>query len=372
MTALADLITPRTPDQLRTDLLALLAAAGFPTTSWQSGSVPRTLVEAHAEVLGDLHSVVASIAKGGLLDEAEGAWLTLLAAQRYGVTRNAAVATVGTVRLTAAAAAGPYVITAAQLTVQSTSGKLFRNTTGGTLTQGGTLDLTFQAESPGVAWNVASNSITTLVTSLAGVTVNNPASPWTTTSGTDEESDAELRTRCRDKLPALGTGATAAVYRTWAQDASAQVTSVSVVANGATGDVDVYVAGGSGVLAPEVVAVVQAYIDERVPLCVQANVASVTNVTIVIAGTLYVRAAYAAAAEAAAASALEAFARSVAIGGDPLGGGATGVARNAIIEQLMGVEGAVNLTLTTPAGDTTLAAGEVPEFDLAALAVVSV
>lgn len=349
--SLADLITAKSADELLEELLTELQGRGFPATDWQPGSVPRTLLEAYAEQLASFSTAQAAVAAGGFLDTSSGAWLTLLAEQVFDVERKEALTTKGTVRLTAAAGAGPYTITVGQLWVATASGKRFTNVAGGTLTIGGTLDLEFEAESPGASFNVGSATITTLVTSLAGVTVNNPASPWITRAGTDEESDTSLRQRCRDRLPTIGTGATASAYRTWAQEASEEVRRVLVSADGGTGEVTVVIAGDDGPVSSGAVTDVEDALDERKPITDTVDVQNAVAEPINVTATLYGDATFEESALAEAEDAVAAVINAFSIGGT--------VYRAAIIEALMSPEGVQNVVVSAPASDTALAATEV-------------
>ncbi len=173
--ALSELLVAKTADQVLNGLLAELKAGGFPTTSWQSGDPERTLLEAEATTQVDLWATVYLIASGGHVDLATGAWLTLLAKQRYNLDRIGALATVGRERLTCSASAGPYTITAGQLQFKGAGGNLYVNSTGGTLNSGGTLDVTIRAVSPGLdEGNDGDETITAMTTPLAGVTCTNP------------------------------------------------------------------------------------------------------------------------------------------------------------------------------------------------------
>lgn len=179
-TTLAELIDGLTEDEVRAALLANLQEAGFPTTSWNSGDPERTLVEAEADAQADLWALAPSIAGGGIVDLADGAWLTLLAYNRYNLTRTAAVATVGTITLTCSASAGPYTIAANTLHFIGAGGNLYVNTTGGVLASGGTLNVTVRAEEVGAAaGNDGADTITTMTTPIAGVTCTNPATSFT-------------------------------------------------------------------------------------------------------------------------------------------------------------------------------------------------
>lgn len=362
MPTLTELTAPTTYETERQALLDALAAKGFPVTSWRAGDVARTLLEIDAQALADLTTLRASIAKGGLLHYATGAWLTLLASEVYAITRNAAVATKGTVRLTAAADAGPYTIAPGQLRFASTTGLRYQsaNTVNATLAKGGTLDITVQAESPGAAYNVANGSITTLATPLAGVTCNNPdpgGGSWITTSGVDEESDAALVSRCEARWPESGFGSPGASYDLWARTADATITRTRVAASGSVaGGVDIYVAGASGAVGAGAVTAAQTYINPRAPLGSVPSVVNATPLAVTVTATLFGKSQYQTPATAAATTAIQALIAGTAIGGK--------IYRAAIFEALMSPTGVENVTIAAPAGDTTLTAAQVATLTL--------
>jgi hypothetical protein len=116
-----------------------------------------TLTEAESANLADLAQTIRSIAAGGFLEYAEGGWLDLLADGLYDERRKPSVFTQGTIRLTDAAGAGPFTIVPGQLWASDIGRtRRFTNLVGGSLPLSGTLDLTWQAESPGASWNLAS------------------------------------------------------------------------------------------------------------------------------------------------------------------------------------------------------------------------
>lgn len=353
----SDLITPDTAAQSLDALLAFLESAGFPTTSWQDGSVPKTLVEGEADAYADLSTLIALIARGGYLDTAEGDWLTLLAQDFYAIERSAAVATLGTFRLTDGGG-GPHTFLAGELIVTSANGLRYRNTTGGTLNVSSTLDVLFEAEATGAAYNIVSNATLTLTTSLPTVTVSNPGGVggWITRQGANAEGDASLRLRCKARWP--GTTymlSTAATYEAAALTASAEVTRVKVFPNNPEpGQVKIVVAGTSGAVSAGAVTDVTTYITDRLPLCVNASISSAANVSVPIVAELQCEAAYAGTVQAQAEAALAALQASLAIGGT--------VYTAAIIEALMGPTGMVNVALTSPAIDTALTSTQVAVF----------
>lgn len=355
---------PSTEDEMRTLLLELLTLAGFPATAWQDGSVPRSLYEVEATVLVQLQELIAEIGKGGLLDEATGDWLALLAISLFDEERVAAIKTQGLATLACSALAGPYTIAVAQL-VATNGSKRFRNTTGGTLVAGGTLQLTFEAEEAGAAYNIGSGTLTTLLTPLAGVTISNPALPpgstWITQSGADQESDEQLRARCRAKWATLGTGATTDSYVFWARDAASAVRKVNVLEASnagvlAPGYVTLYIAGDLNTVGVDEVTAVGTYIAARRPLTVTVVVIAATALAIPITCTLRIRSEDRPAAEPLIIQYLNELARAMQIGDT--------VYRAAIIEQLMRPEGMINAVLTAPAADVVLTASQVAQFGL--------
>lgn len=358
--SLAELVKPVSKDEQLTTLLELATLAGFPATSWQSGSVPRTLLEVLAEQLATMSELIAAIAKGGLLDWAETDWLSLLTDSLFDVRRLAAVKTQGTGVLSCSALAGPYTISVGQLVATNAAGKQFRNITGGTLASGGTLELTFEAEVAGSVYNLGVNTLTILLTPLAGVTIDNPVivslGTWITQSGTDEETDAQLRLRCRAKWATLGTGSTVDAYVFWALTASPEVKRVLVREHdnagvSTDGHVTLYLAGDAGPVDAGVVTTVSDYIAARRPLTATIHVLSAIAHPVAITATQLIEAAAQADAEASTPDYLEELFRGFEIGGT--------VYRSAIIEQLMRADGMINTVLAAPAADVALAFNEV-------------
>jgi hypothetical protein len=102
-------------------------------TSWTASSGYRQLVEVEAQALAAFSAQQTNLAAAGLTTKATGAWADLLGVQFYGLIRNGAAATAGQVTLKNAQEAGPFTITAGQMTFSSTNALLYTNTTGGTL-----------------------------------------------------------------------------------------------------------------------------------------------------------------------------------------------------------------------------------------------
>jgi len=342
-----------------------LLSPTLPTTSWEEGSTPRTLVDNNAAVLEDLSRKLKRIVAGGFLEYAFGGWLDLWGQSMYGLTRNPGRIAQGNVVLTETAGQGPTVINAGQLTFRSDSGLRYTNTAGGTLTALGTLSLPVSAEAVGTAYNVPVGTLKTLLTPLPGVTANNPGTSgvWLTTQGLTRESDAEYKRRCKARWPGLGESKSVSdVYFLWATTASDQVTRVQPTPSvGTPGRLDIYIAGVAGALSSGVVSAVQSYIDPRAPFGTTPVVQSATNRVLNVTGTVYVETAQLAAAQAQVASnvlALQSGGTTTVnkvLPGIPIGGT---VYASTIVDQIQDAVGVRNVTLTGPA-DTTLGANEV-------------
>lgn len=288
MTTYAELIDPKTAETLRTELIDRLEQAGFPITAWQAGNAARTQVQVDVVTLAELYALVAQIGKGWSLDDAEGPWLTLHAWSRFRVARILATFARHTVTLTAASGAGPYSITAGQLVVVNALGIRFRstNTTTETVVHGTPITLTVEAQTAGTKGNTAPSAVVT--PALAGVSM-----AWVarTVSAVDEELDAPLRQRCRDKWATLApAGATQATYRYWltsavdGDGAPCGITRVAFPTPPGDGTVPVWVAGASGLISGDQLTAARAYVGARRPHTDTPGINHATEVTVDVSG----------------------------------------------------------------------------------------
>ena len=358
--SVAELIVARTADAIVTEQLAVLDGEGFPVTAWQSGSAPRDLVKADATAMARLDASVAALAKAAFLDDAEGDWLTLVAASRFDNDRVLATYTEGYVRVACASGAGPHTISAAQLLITDGTRRWRSiNTASVTVASGSYQDIKVRAEIAGDEYNIASGATLTVVApALAGLSVTNPVyadGTWITLAGADDESDASLRARCRARWGTLGRGANDAAYRYLARTGhayEAQVTRVYVAWGPGDGTLTVYLAGPTGAVSGTVVNAVQAWINENKPGTDNATVASVTAVLVTVSGTIYLPAAYDTTANRALATdALTAYFAGLDVGQDPDLG--------AIYHALYSAAGITDIDLTSPSGDTAVNNGQV-------------
>jgi uncharacterized phage protein gp47/JayE len=379
MANLADLIATTTADAVEQAALAVLATAGFPTTSWGAASVPRRLIRAFAQGLADASVTIANIANGGYLDLAENDWLTLLCESVYSETRAAAAPTYGLFSYSAPAAGAT--LSAGTLRFVDAIGNQFANVSDTTITTGVAGTIAMRCETPGSAGNIATGSILYATSGApAGVAFSNPAqagtATWITTAGRDEESDADLRARCRAKWGTIGAGGTADAIVYWALATGAgsapSVTRAVASADGA-GGVTVVLGSATGAPDPADFAAVAAVLELKRPLCSTLQVVAATARPIVVAGTVRVRSAALAAAQAQAAATLQAIVANAPIGGT--------IRANALVAAIQGAQGVESCYLTSDASgaipytqdaDITLGSAEVAVLDTGSLSWVSV
>jgi hypothetical protein len=207
---LEQLRATRTRAEWRETVLTVLSDLGFSGSSWQTGSVQRTIVEAIALLGATLQANVAALSYLVFNDDASGDMLSGLSESHFANTRGAATSTTGYVRFTGAASGPPHTIAASGAVVAATVGTAtyqYRNLAEFTVPISDYVDVLVEAEEAGEGPNVANGVITTLVTSYAGVSVSNPAygttGTWIAERGENEETDAALRARNAAKWSTL-------------------------------------------------------------------------------------------------------------------------------------------------------------------------
>ncbi|WP_437279355.1 baseplate J/gp47 family protein [Sorangium sp. So ce375] len=373
MLPIDQLIKPLSRDQVRDSIYRLLTATGLPVTSWKEGGVARTIIIVIAAIFAGFTEVIALAIKANYLDLAEGIWLTLLAYYVYGVERIGATFATGQVTLVNSGG-GIYPFEAGEFVCRNPGTDAhYTNVSAFTLGAGQTLTIDIRAVAAGRDGSSSAGQITALVTAMLGVSCSNAAA----LAGRDEESDPALRQACRDSLGALSPNGPQAAYEYWAKRARradgtiVDVTRVWVSPASSVGHVQVYVASSSGAVDGDAedpdtdLGAVKATIMRRVvPKGVTCTVASATAVTVTVTGTAWVQAAANlsdAAWQAMFGEQIDAYLAEVPIGGHVLTSPPGHVFRNAVIGQVEAVSKfVIKFDPTLPAGDTSLAEGEVP------------
>lgn len=365
---LQDLLTPLSKASALETVLATFRSLGFKVTSWQSGGIGLTVANFLADMVAQQSGVIVNAVRSGFLDYAEGRWLTLLAKSLFDETRIPAVKTVGTMRLSSSAGAPPYTVAPFSKWIQNGSGLKFVNSSGGTLASGAgqVLDLTWEAEGFGSAYNLANNTALSFVTPMAGVTISNPpgtSGDWITTHGLDEESDASLVSRCRAKWATISYGTPALAYEYWARAASSEVTRVWVDSSNPVGPgtIIVYVAGASGgITSPTTLATVDTYLQARKAFGSLVGVYGAETYPQPVEGTVYCRGISIAEAQAKVEAAVQAWVQSIPIGGETFGGGSGYIYLNGLVTAIRSVPGIAHVVLTDPTSDVLLMSTQVP------------
>lgn len=350
------LLSPTTRDEARETIISNLDSVGFAASSWQDGSVQRDIIEIVSVVWADLSSAVKVLASAIFLDLSSGSLLTGLAKSHYGLERKAAVRARHEIVHTAAPTAGPYTVAIGDLVVaHEATGHTHRNITGGTIPAGGTLPLTFEAEVAGASRNAAPGELTSLVTPLAGVTVNNPAGP--TQNGEDEESDASLKVRCKARWPLLAIELPGDGYAGVALSvAGVERVDVDATNPGGPNTMDVYVAGSDAAAGALVVNAVQVAIDNRKAPAAIVTVMPAAEQVVNVTATVHVLAAQnTSSKQSELEDAVEDYLNSLAIGGLVLPPSTSGVLdRDSLIGAIKAVSGVVAVAMSVPSADVAI------------------
>jgi hypothetical protein len=371
--SLATLLVTTTKAAFYNMALGIARAVGLPVTSWQAGDPTRSLYHLESEALEALEARVVPMIASGFLDYATGQWLKVKAEQDFNVeVPEATFATTDVVLTNTGGGLYTGDDTAAGNLIfkNSTTGKTYRNTTGGTLAPGPgtTLTVTVEAEEAGADSTAAAGEIDEMVTQLLGVTCTNPEAA----TGTDEQDEETTRQQCRDKLGALSPDGPAEAYSYVARDSELTgvtgVTKVRTYPDSFTGEVIVYLAGPSGgVSEPTRAAVEDAIAEWATPLCITPTVLSATNSAVAVTYTLWLYTSVnktSAEIEEEVEASLEALFASPTL--NPIGGAiippaTTGSLYQSLIESTIRetFDEAFRVSVSLPSGDTALSNGQV-------------
>lgn len=378
MATLEELTTPLTKDEVEDSIYAALEGLGVKTTAWKPGATARTIIAGVAIVLSAFSSLQALIAKSGLLDLAEGDWLTILAREVYNVERNVGTFAAGNLTLdnTGGGTHSPGVGDVIALNDSLTPNKTFRNTEAFSLAAFETGKVVaFEAIEIGADSTSAPNDIDQLETVLLGVTVTNPAA----LVGQDPESDADLRIRCLAKTGTLSPNGPSDAYRFLALSATvdsgapAGVTRVTTTPDG-EGNVDVHVATASGPVTGSIgdTTTPLGAVDESiqtlaVPLAVTATTISAVANTIAVTYEIWLRSTIGLTVPQITtniATKLATFMSTQPIGGLSKTGSAPFFvfveAIEGVIAEAVGTTFLISLEVTVPAADVAIATNEAP------------
>lgn len=358
--SLADLQTPLSPESVRTVVEQILTCLSFPVTAWQAEANARAFVELSSRLAAEQSKTVALLAKMVHLDTADGEFLDAKMASDYDELRLPAVAAVFPVRFVNSGAA-TYPVVAAQIVVRAKNGRTFSNTVGGTLTTLTTQTLAVKAEVAGSAGNVTAQELE-LVTPFAGVRAFFDGA--LTSAGSDQESDANARERCKTKWATLRTEKINAGLLNLVRTAVPALHGISIDDENprGPGTVDVYLAADTATAGGADVIAVQAALDGALfgtGTVVQAGLAiAAPTAAFSLAATVYTRGVNETDTLNLLIAAWRAFLLTVPVGGFDLSPGPDNIILNEQITTYLAanVPGIVSITITTPSVDTIVAA----------------
>lgn len=283
------LITPLTPKQCKTKMYEVLAALQVSTTSWKPGGVTRLTIAVFAIIAAALSITISLLARSAFLTLSTGAWLTLVARHVFGTERFPATQAIGMMRLVNSQG-GSFSKNVGQVTIAGPTGKTYRNTAVFTLGANSAVNVPFASDELGIGANAGIGTLTTLVTTMVGVTVTNT----TAFVGRNEESDDALITRALLKPQSLSPNGARGAYQWFALNARRAsdgqligVNRVSVSHSSGTNTTTVTVATPAGALTgvvgdpnSDLGAVYANIASNCVPGGVTLNVVTATNLAI--------------------------------------------------------------------------------------------
>ncbi len=287
-----ELLTNTTPEAVKAQVFALLAASGVSVTAWQPLSPMRAVVDACSRLLAASQNLQTTVNRGGFRDTANANWLATTSRQTYGVDKILATYALGAITLTNAGG-GVYDLDPGDLILKNTTtGKTYTNTAAIHIPATDVvLDAPIRATEIGADSNAAIGEVDDLVTTLLGVTCSNAAA----VVGEDAETSDALRARDTDSLGALSPDGPKEAYnyvaKTPTLNGGVTVNRTKTLDPPGDGTLTVVVAGPGGALSGPEVALIQTGIDDNAePATVTATVISATAVPLTITTDVYLAA----------------------------------------------------------------------------------
>jgi hypothetical protein len=362
------LIVAETKEIIYAKALEIAELLDLPVSSWQPGDPTRSLIWLEAYLLEARETLITQFIRSAFVEYADDTWRPIVADQTYGVTVPPATYATTVVTLTNSGGSNRTFDPGDLVFKNSTTGKTYHNTSGGTLASGPatTLDVDVEADEAGSASTAAAGEIDELVTSYLGVTCTNAEAAI----GTDRQDAATTIAQCRAKLSTLSLtgprGGMAYVAREASLTGTYAITKARAFASSDSGDVTVYLAGPSGAVAEADRALVEtAILRWATGFCITPTVLSAAAVTVSVTYELWIYKRSnrtATEAEAEVNTALAALIAALPIGGDIIPPATSGYLYQSLIEstirEVFGAD-AFRVSVSLPAGDTAITNGQV-------------
>lgn len=262
--------------QMRDRVTSEMANAGFKVDATIPRTLLRILADTFAGALHILYGAVASLSRQILPDIADTDYLERHAAI-YAITRQPAVPWAGDIIFTGVNTTAIPEGT----TVTSATGAVYTTTAAGVIAMG-TATVAAVAEVAGADGNLTNGAALTLGEAISGIDSEVEADV-TTVTGTDTETDNELRDRVLARIQDTPQGGSADDYERWAREVSGVFRSLAVPLARGAGTVDVYflhdLGTGYGIPTSPQVTEVQTYIDALRPVTADVDVLAPSTTT---------------------------------------------------------------------------------------------
>lgn len=363
-------------------LFAIFKELGFRTTSWQPGSVQRTLITAAAWLYSGATQATRRIFLGGYPTTAalvSDSWLDLILEGFYQETRLQAVSTKGTIRLISDGTTGAQSWNQNEILISDTpngsSGIVFHNTLAGAINSSQDLPFEFEAVTPGRAANISSSLAGTtlyLLTPIPGVTAKIFSDPltgtWITTAGDDRETNDRYLARALARWATLAYGSAhrGLAYKRWAMEADSTITDVKVLQGANAAEVRVICRTLAGGITGGQITAIGNYIEDgRRPINDVVSVESATLVNVPVVAAPVIR--RGSLTQGQIEAALNAYFSVLPIGGKLLYPAIAGaVIYEDLVETMLALEGLFRARLSDPVADVALGATDiaVPQYTL--------
>ncbi|MFV7361043.1 baseplate J/gp47 family protein [Citrobacter portucalensis] len=208
---------PTTAEELRTQFNAIAAEEGIITNSSRMSPFWRLITAIVTTPVLWLKDVLVNTVLANMFVATASGQLLRLLAWAVNVTAKPAVAAQGVIRFYKSESRAVVTVTAGTLIqTERINGVVYTLATTADFTITADVSSAFIpviASETGGAWNLAPGYYRILPVAVAGISRVVNEDDWLTTPGADEESDDELRERCRNQFNLVGNYHTDAVYR---------------------------------------------------------------------------------------------------------------------------------------------------------------
>lgn len=266
----------KTEDEIREDVFTI-AREETGVRNYKSTGVLRGLLETFSKIVSTIYqSFLSPIAKQTNLDTAGSIWLSQWGLM-LGVVRKNATKTVGTINVTVYAAG--TIPAGSWITIEGT--ELRYKVTQEVVFEPGVVAVPVEAELAGSTYNVADGTgIFTRV--VAGVESVEFPEDWIETPGTDVESDADYRSRIKEKWQAQGEGNPPASYLYYALSVDGVQEAKLIRTPRGYGTVDVIIVANNGSPSAELLQLVEDALYDHELICTDVVVRGPAEIPITV------------------------------------------------------------------------------------------